>query len=55
MLPLLRNGDLDGAVLAALQEIDKAATVGDAQTLGGSNAVSAIFAFLVSVIRAIFG
>lgn len=55
MLPLLRTGDLDGAVLASLREIDKAATVGHAQALGGSNAVSAILAFLLSLIRAIFG
>jgi len=55
MLPLLRTGDLDGALLASLQEIDKAATVDHAQALEGSNAVSEILAFLVSLIRAIFG
>ena len=55
MLPLLRNGDLDGAVLASLQKVDDAATVDHAQALRSTNAVSAVLAFLMSLIQAIFG
>ncbi len=55
MLPLLRTGDLDGAVLASLQEIDKATTVDRARALEGSSAMSTILAFLMSLIRAVFG
>ncbi len=47
MLPLLRNGDLDGAVLAALAKVDAAATVDHAQSLDRGRIVNAIIGLLV--------
>jgi uncharacterized membrane protein YgcG len=47
MLPLLRDGDLDGAVLAAMNKIDQAATVEHAQSLERGRIVNAIVGLLV--------
>ncbi|MEA2536425.1 MAG: uncharacterized protein QOF11_659 [Chloroflexota bacterium] len=47
MLPLLRGGDLDGAVLAAMNKIDQAATVEHAQSLERGRIVNAIVGLLV--------
>ena len=47
MLPLLRGGDLGGAVLAAMNKVDQAASVDHAQSLERGRIVNAIFGLLV--------
>jgi hypothetical protein len=47
MLPLLRSGDLDGALLAALARTDAAATVDHAQSLESGRIANAIVGLLV--------
>ncbi len=47
MLPLLRGGDLDGALLAGLAKVDANATAGHAQDLDRGRLINAIFGLLV--------
>jgi uncharacterized membrane protein YgcG len=47
MLPLLRGGDLDGAVTAALAKVDAATTVDHAQSLERGRIINAIVGLLV--------
>ncbi len=47
MLPLLRGGDLDGAVLAAMHKVDQAATADHAQSLERGRIINAIVGLLV--------
>ena len=47
MLPLLRRGDLDGAVLAAMNKVDQAASVDHAQTLERGRIANAIVGLLI--------
>jgi uncharacterized membrane protein YgcG len=46
MLPLLRQGDLNGALLVALQRVDASATPAHAQTLERARQVNAVLALL---------
>ena len=48
MVPLLRVGDLDGATLAALAEIDRAATPENAQRLQTARQIDALIGLLVA-------
>ena len=52
MLPLLRGGDFDGAVLTALQQVDSAATPEHAAELTRARQVDAVLGLLVAPIVA---
>ncbi|HEY7132145.1 MAG TPA: TPM domain-containing protein [Candidatus Limnocylindrales bacterium] len=53
MLPLLRTGDFDGAILAAMDKVDQAATPEHAATLERARQLDAVLGLLVAPLLAI--